>query len=386
MKKKILFVIGMFAGGGAEKVLINMVNQMDTRKYDITIYCVFDTGRKPELKDSIKIYYTFKVGKDTNDTIKKKRKIAKFMNAVFTYGWKFMPMRLFYKWVIRERYDYEVAYAEGIPHKIIAASVNKESRKYGWIHIDMSVHKRATEFFRSRQDELNCYNKMDKLVFVSDYARKSFIDKYGSSYIAKSVTKYNLNENDKIIEKSKEFLRDIPSVRPLLVTVGRLHDQKGYDRLLRACRDIQSDVRAYEIWIIGDGDRHEILEEFIKKNGLKERVKLKGFQDNPYKYIEKADWFIAPSRYEGFSTVVSEAYILEKPVMVTDCSGMDELTDNGEYGIIVKNTEEGIRDGLIRILNMKASEYMYYKKKAVDRKMFFNTKNRLEDIYELFES
>lgn len=376
----------MFAGGGAEKVLVNMVNQMDTSRYDITIYCVFDTGRKPELRDSIKIYYSFKVGKNTNDKIKKKNIMAKFMNAVFTYGWKLMPMKIFYRCVIRNKYDYEVAYAEGIPYKIIAASTNKKSKKYGWIHIDMSVHKRATEFFRNRQDELNCYNKMDKIVFVSEYAKKSFIEKYGLIYETKSVTKYNLNENEKIIKKSKEYLSDSPSLRPLLVTVGRLHDQKGYDRLLRVCKEIQDNVGDYEIWIIGDGDKQEVYENFIKQNNLEERIKLKGFQENPYKYIAKADWFIAPSRYEGFSTVVSEAYILGKPVMVTDCSGMNELTDNGKYGFVVENSEEGIKDGLIRILNMEPFEYTYYKNRAVNRKRFFNTKNRLEDIYELFES
>lgn len=382
MKKKLLFVIGMFAGGGAEKVLVNMVNQMDLSKYDITIYSVFDTGRDTNLKEGIKIIYSFKVGGNSNNEIKKNNIKAKFINLIFTYGWKYMPMRLFYKWAIKDKYDYEIAYAEGIPFKIVAASDNKKSIKYGWIHIDLSVHRRATEFFRSRNQELSCYSKMKNIVFVSDYAKEQFIKKYGFS--DKCVTKYNLNENEKISSLAKLPIEDVREHDLLFVTVGRLHDQKGYDRLLETVFDISKQNRNFEIWIVGDGDQRENYQQFIANKKIEDIVKLKGFKSNPYAYIQQCDWFIASSRYEGFSTVVSEAFILRKPVMVTDCCGMGELTEDGKYGIIVENNTMGIKEGLERIINMSDSEYQRYKKLAVERSTFFDSKRRLREIEELF--
>lgn len=382
MKKKLLFVIGMFAGGGAEKVLVNMVNQMDLSKYDITVYCVFNTGRRPKLKKGVKLYYSFKVGISSNDTIKGKSLKAVVLNTLFTYGWKWMPMKLFYRFAIREKYDYEIAYAEGIPHKIVAASSNDNSKKYGWVHIDLTVTKRALEFFKSEKEERKCYKKMDKLVFVSDYAKDRFISKYG--FEEKCVTKYNVNQNQLILDMSKENVNMTCTYRPLLVTVGRLHEQKGYDRLLKCVNKLKNRGYKFEVWILGDGAKKIDYEQYIDNHHLEDYVKLLGFQDNPYKYIKMADWFIAPSRYEGYSTVVSEAYILQKPVMVTDCSGMGELTENGKYGIMVDNSLEGIESGLERILALQAERYDKYLMLAKERSAYFEVDKRMEDLCELF--
>lgn len=382
MKKKILFVIGMFADGGAEKVLINMVNQMDLTKYDITIYCIFDTGRRPQLKEGIRLFFSFKVGKNSNDVIKKKTVKSGILNTLFTFGWKLMPMSLFYRVFVKERYDYEVAYVEGFAHKVVAASTNKESIKYAWVHIDLSVHERAREFYINKKSEIKCYRKFNKILFVSDYAKKVFINKYGK--FENCMTQYNLNENEKIVTMGQIKVCDIINKRPLFVTVGRLHDQKGYDRLLKVINRLKAEGYFFQVWIVGDGDRRKEYEKYIVDNSLEEYIQLKGFQDNPYKYISVSDWFIAPSRYEGFSTVVSEAFILEKPVLVTECSGMDELTCDGEYGIIVDNSEEGIYSGIKRILNMNNSEYKYWKVKAKERKSFFEQNKRMAEIQELF--
>ena len=382
MKKKILCVEGMFAGGGVEKVLVNMVNQMDLEKYDITVYSIFDTGRETNLKDGIKVIFSFRVGRNSNDEIKKKTLKAKIMNFFFTYGWKLMPMHLFYHLAIKDKYDYEVAYAEGFPYKVVANSSNKSSIKYGWIHIDLSGHKRATEFFLNRNQELYCYKKMDALFFVSDYAREKFIQKYG--FADKCVTQYNLNENDRIIAKSKQSIEDIVVKRPLFVTVGRLHTQKGYDRLLAAISNIAQINRNFQVWVVGDGDMHQEFQQYIKEHDIEDIVQLKGFQSNPYPYINQCDWFIASSRYEGYSTAVSEAFILKKPVIVTDCSGMGELTGNGKYGIIVDNSTDGIQSGIERILNMSGEEYTRYKQLADERSAFFDSTARLREIEKLF--
>lgn len=382
MKRKILFVIGMFAGGGAEKVLINMVNQMDLDKYDITIHSIFDTGRRPQLKEGINLRFSFKVGENSNNDIKGSGIKSVIANKLFTLAWKIMPMKIFYRLIIREKYDYEVAYVEGFVHKVIAASTNKNSVKYAWIHIDLTVHERASEFYLNPKSEIKCFKKFDRLMFVSDYTKKVFYKKYGK--LENCFTQYNLNENNKIISESQIALDEPVNAHPLFVSVGRLHDQKGYDRLLKAIVKLRNEQYSFEVWIVGDGDKKNEYEKFITDNNLKDYVILKGFQNNPYKYIAKADWFIASSRYEGFSTVVSESFIIGTPVIVTNCSGMDELTQSGEYGIVVDNNEDGIYEGMKKIIEMDAEQYSYWKKKAKERSLFFEQERRIKEIDELF--
>ncbi|KGJ50178.1 hypothetical protein KD33_04405 [Clostridium sp. NCR] len=380
--KKILFTIGMFAGGGAEKVLVNMVNSLDPNRYDITVYSVFDTGINTGLNKNIKHISTFKVKPGANDSVKQNTIKSKIKNFAFISFWRFFPMKIFYRLNIKESYDIEIAYVEGIPHKIISASSNKKSKKLAWVHIDLYTHKRARELYRNINEEKDVFEKFEKIVFVSEYSKESFKKVYGDS--KKLTTRYNVNLTEEIKSRSVEKVDEIKNVkRPLFVSIGRLHDQKGYDRLLEVCNKLSKANYEFELWIIGDGALKEEFEDYINKNNLNGKVKLLGFKANPYKYLSKADWFIASSRYEGYSTVVSESLILQIPVIVTNCSGMDEITDGGKYGLIVDNTKEGILNGMKKILD-NPELHQIYKERAIERSKFFNKEETLKQIETLF--
>ena len=123
--------------------------------------------------------------------------------------------------------------------------------------------------------------------------------------------------------------------------------------------------------IIGEGPDYDILQKRIIENGLKNIVNLLGFKSNPYPYIQSSDVFISSSRAEGFSTVASEAVILGKPCIVTDCSGMRELFGiKGEYGYIVENSEDGIYNGMKAFLMNKRLIEIYGEKSIQNRKRF----------------
>ena len=110
---------------------------------------------------------------------------------------------------------------------------------------------------------------------------------------------------------------------------------------------------------------------------LQNVVQFLGFQSNPYPYIKAIDVFICPSRAEGFSTVASEAVVLHKACLVTDCSGMGELFGkNGEYGLIVDNTEDGIYKGMKLIIN-NVELISKLEKKSVENSKRFNLKESI---------
>ena len=83
---------------------------------------------------------------------------------------------------------------------------------------------------------------------------------------------------------------------------------------------------------------------------MSESVKFYGYQSNPYPFLQAADLLVCSSRYEGFSTFVTEGLILGKPIVTTDCTGMRELLGNSRYGLITDNTEPALQAGLQTML------------------------------------
>ena len=99
-----------------------------------------------------------------------------------------------------------------------------------------------------------------------------------------------MNDENEILEKAElpvPFQRK--SSGELFVAVGRLTRQKGFDRLIEACRLLRDEGYSFELWILGEGSEREKLEELIQKYSLNDRVSLLGFIENPYPCIKEAD-------------------------------------------------------------------------------------------------
>ncbi|WP_195953169.1 glycosyltransferase [Clostridium saudiense] len=373
MKKKILFLIESFAGGGVEKVFIDLINNMDINKYDVTVMSIWDYGvRKKDLRKDVKYKSIFPN--------------IKGISRVFHNFVEKSDGKLLYKLGIREKYDIEIAFIEGRATKIIGASTNPNSRKIAWVHIDLAQGHWTSKVFReSTELEKNYYKKFNDIVFVSNSAKEGFIKLFGDDFDNLQV-KYNPIIADDVIRKSQEIVDDIekPKDKKLLVTSGRLVSQKGYESLLEVCNKLNNDKLDYELWILGEGWARPKLEELIDKYKLN-NVKLLGFKENPYKYIKQGDLFVCSSKNEGFSLVIAEAMILGLPVISTNCSGPNELLNFGEYGFMVENTEEALYEGLKKILNNRG-KLEYYIEKSKERVNFFNYKDRISDIERLFSN
>lgn len=162
---------------------------------------------------------------------------------------------------------------------------------------------------------------------------------------------YNTVDDTQIREKAAQQLPADAIKRKLtVVTLGRLTYQKAYDRLLRVHKQLQEERLDFDLWILGEGEDRAELEQFIQQNHMEESVRLFGFQKNPYPFMKAADLLVCSSRYEGFSTFVTEGLILGKPIVTTDCTGMRELLGDSEYGLITDNSEKGLHDGLVQLL------------------------------------
>ena len=329
---KILFFIERLSYngviGGAEKVLITLVNNMDSRKYDITVQTVFLDSFSSLLKEHIHYKYCYR---NTN------RITTALYRAEAELG-------IAYRCHIKSDYDIEVAFLEYGTTKFIAASTNEKAKKAAWVHCDLNIAVKDKERFVRKTERL--YRNYNQIVCVSEQCRKSFREIFDGRFAP--IVLHNVIDDEEIKRKAAEHLPDyVRKNKTVLCSVGRFTAQKNHLRLLRACKLLRSEGYDFELWLIGNGILRTEIETYINDNGLEGTVKLFGFQANPYPFMRVADLLVCSSDYEGYSTFITEGVILQKRILTTDCSGMSEILDRYSAGRIVANNDEAFFDGLI---------------------------------------
>ena len=365
--KKILFLIHDLGEGGAEKVLLNLVNNMDRTKFDITVMTLFDYGvNRQFIAPHIK-YKTW----------------CKNMVRGNSYFIKlFTPSRL-HKMIIKEQYDIEVAYLEGPCARVISGCEDKDTKKVAWIHIEQHGAKQSSTSFRSIKEAKECYNKFERIICVSEMVKKCFGE---SLSINKPVdVYYNTNESKKILEMSKENVENniILKDEINIIGVGKLLEKKGFDRMLRITKKLVSEGYPIHLYILGIGPKENELRQYILEHKLKNNATLLGYKTNPYKYVSKCDLFLCASHAEGFSTAATEALIVGTPVCTVDVSGMKEmLGENNEYGIVVENSEDALYRGVKDLIDSK-EKLDYYREKAKERGKDFNTYSTVKAVEDM---
>ena len=292
--KKIIFFLESLAGGGAEKVLTDLVKHMDKSKFDITVATVVDVGvYTEEVKKNCK-YFSFLPNPNECNTL-----LSKLMYKIkYKLIYKLLSSWV-YKIFIKEMYDIEVGFVEGFATKIISKSNNSKSQKITWVHVDPVNREYADKYYKSLQNQIESYKKYDQIVCVSKSVKQAFEQKmYKDDSI---VVKYNPVDSGTVIAKSNEICEIKRPNKMIIGTIGRLTNQKGYDRLLKVVKNLKNDGLDFELWILGEGQKRPELEQYILENNLSDTVKLIGFRKNPYKFIKLCDLFVCSSRAEGFS-------------------------------------------------------------------------------------
>lgn len=367
--KKVLFMIPDLAGGGAEKVLVNLVNNMDREKFEITVKTLFDVGvNRDKLLPHIKREYCIK---------KQFRGNSKFFQL-------FKPETLF-KRFIKEHYDIIVSYLEGPTARIVSGCTDNSTKLVSWIHCRMENESIASIGFRSFEEAKRCYNRFDFTACVSKWVKDYYTDVFSFSKPIGVI--YNTIQTDEIIEKSKEAVDDITidSNCCNICSVGRLIDIKGFDRLINIhkrllCKNINN-----HIYIFGNGKERKRLEDLVQQNGLSSTFTFMGYTMNPYKYIKNMDLYVCSSYSEGFSTSVTEALIVGTPVVTTLCSGMKELLgENNEYGIVTENNEDALYEGIKKMLTTPGM-LEDYAERAKERGKKFSTEKTVKAVEKMFE-
>lgn len=366
--KSVLFFIPTLDGGGAEKVLVNLANNLDKKEYSVTVQTIFKAG-----------IHVSSLNKDV-EYIPGKVKAFKGNVRLF----KLFSPKFLYRKIIKKRYDIVVAYLEGVACRIVAGCPYNDSKKVGWIHGEQKTEKVASYSFRSVKEMNMLYNMFNKIVCVAETVKADFESLV--SLDRECIVLYNTNETDEIIEKSKEPLRGFAFPEDLnLISVGRLIPQKGFDRLINVHKKLLECGIKNNLYILGQGQLRDKLMMQVKNMGIEGTVHFLGFQKNPYNYVANADLFVCSSRQEGFSTAVTEALVVGIPVVSTNCSGAYELLgNNNEYGIVTEQSEEAIFQAVYSLATDK-NKFNYYRNQATVRGAIFSKKATIASVENAFE-
>lgn len=368
--KKVLFLIHDLGQGGAEKVLVNLVNNMDNSKFDITVMTLFDSGENRQfLRKSVRHKTWCKKMIPGNSHLMK----------------MFSPEQL-HKLIVKERYDIEVAYLEGPCARVISGCSDPTVKKLAWIHIEQHTTERAAVSFRNVSDAKACYRRFDSIICVSQTVKQDFL-RVLQIPVPHEVL-YNTNESDKIIQLSQEEvdqgMMDTDEIK--LVGVGKLLKSKGFDRVIRIVKQLKEQKYPVHFYVLGEGPERNSLQEYIQENGLERNITLLGYQLNPYKYVAKCDLFICASFAEGFSTAATEALIVGIPVCTVEVSGMKEmLGENNEYGLVVENNDEALYQGIKRFFD-EPGLLEYYTKQAEIRGKDFSAEKTVRKVEKMLIS
>ena len=392
MKKNVIIRSGSLRMGGLERVLIEVLQNIDKKKYNLTLVVDDDCGEDNIFeKDIPEIpYYFLKPQKliEKTNYYKSRRKniLYKLMYNIYMNIETYIKSKNL-KNLIKKlgKIDVFIDYDAGATKYIENIEADK---KVVWIHNSIPNLKKSESKIKRFGKRLEKYNK---IIAICDEMKEELTDIYPNlkERIIRIYNPFNfsrvLNLKDdlsELNEKDRNLLKE-----DYCIAISRLDTvQKDYKTLLKAFKILKSKGINKKLYIVGDGPSKEEIENTIREYDLIEEVKLLGRFKNPYIWLNNADFFIHSSKYEGFGLVLIEAAILDKLVISSNCPvGPTEILENGKSGILFNVGEsEELAEKIEKVLNDKnlRNRYILSMKK---RREDFKKENVLKEYEKLID-
>lgn len=379
--KKVLFCIDSLGGGGAEKVLVDIIKKIDKSKYDIDVFITFYSGIYIEeiekyLGKKVKTFIYMNKKNIQNVFYKKYNEIIYKIKYKLAFDYPKMIPALFLK-----KYDIKIAFLEGRTTNLVS-KLGNDGYKIAWVHIDMEKNNIWSKTEQRIIEET--YKKFNKIICVSKDVEKKFWNIFPEMKKNTQVI-YNLIDKDNIVKKAIHNEKLLQRKKINVISIGRLVEQKGYDILLKAHKKLLDEGIDYNLYILGEGKERKSLEAYINETKIGKNTFLLGFKENRYQYIQEADIFVSSSRYEGYPLAICEAICLHKPIIATNCTGSKEIIENGKYGIGVEVESINSLKEKIKELVLNAEKREKYKKLSKERSKVFEPSSNIKIIERLLD-
>ena len=328
--KKILFITPSFSGGGAEKNILNIINQLCDNNIQIhLIVCTNKSDYLNQVNKSIKLHYLNKenVSSALLSIFNTFRVIKP--DLVFTSALHLSIPILFYKKIVRAKFI-KITRIPTLPS-------NKLAKK----GLKTNIMNHLTR---------KLLNTSNYIVAQTNQMKDEIVEYYDSDY-NKVIVINNIVDTKTILKLSNEEVK-LPSGFRYIAS-GSLYSVKGFDLLIKAFSKHIESYPTDKLLIIGketvEPGYQKYLEQLISVLNLNNNVFLLGYKSNPYKYYKNSDVFVLSSIKEGYPNVVLENIVIGNPILVTNCIDFTQIVNSNLGLIIDKGSVAALTDGLKEI-------------------------------------
>jgi glycosyltransferase involved in cell wall biosynthesis len=351
--------------GGTEKALLNMISEIPTNQYDITILMLEEYGgflSHIPIDVNVKYLKEYKQIKSILNEPLQKVALSFLKSGKLIDAFKIMSLylisklmndrRVIFRYALKDyrkietEYDLAVAYA-GPMDFISYFVINKlnAKKKIQWIHFDITKvgfdNKTATKL----------YKRFDKVYVVSKEGKNKFTDLF-PTLRDRTDTFINIvspNTITQLANKNAGFEDKFDGIR--ILTVGRLTKEKGQDLAIRVLAKLKKEGFNVRWYCIGEGNSRRDYEGLIDQLNIKDDFILLGAKTNPYSYMKQCDIYVQPSRHEGYCITLTEAKCFGKPIITTNFTGAYEQIIDNISGLIVDFDEAQMYTAIKKLLN-----------------------------------
>ena len=374
MKKiRVVFVEYQLVCGGAEQALFDLINLLDKERFEPSVFVQNPGGtwEKKFTDAGIPVIHDYDCRKPTFNPV---RKLGNFLKKCKVAKANREQGRGLLEICLPEQPDIVVSYNAWMQDEIAFA---KGAKSVKYIHGDPGTNPVYRQEATEEQDLLRRY---DRIVCVSRAAWTAFREISG---LTQAELHYNPLDSDNVRGRSQQPVA-LPEDEPLVCAVGRLAEEKGFERLLVIHRHLLDQGIRHRLVIVGDGPDRDFLPRMANALGIQDSVTFTGYQSNPYPYMARSRFLVNSSFTEGLPVIAMEALSLGIPVVSTVPS-VGEAFGEETCGLITENSVPALEEGIRRMLTDE-TYYGALKAGAEARSAFFDGKRMVKEIEEMFES
>ena len=388
--KKVLFYNGQLFMGGIERVAISYLEGLSKEKdLDITLVIKENNPEKnifiKDVPSNIKIEFikTEKMVSFRNKASNKRKNPFWKIVYFFMLNYERMYMKKWLKnYFLKNKFDVTIDFDMSLGKYLDVV----DSKKIGWLHFSLigkRKNKRKGKRFEKRLE------KYDKVIAICDEMKEEAknlfnipeekLERLYNPFDIEKVKRERLNDTE-VTEEDKKYLQE-----DYMVAVSRLVKGKGREDLIEIYSKLKEKGVKEKLYILGDGNQKQELQNKIENLNLQNDVFLLGQKKNPYPWMKNAKIFLHTSYGEGLPTVFLESMICGTPVIAYDCpTGPKDILGKNEYGVLVKTGDKTkFEEEIIELLSNTDKQQEYIDKFFKEKLSEFSIETIIKKLKEI---